>query len=88
MLLQALSLVLKKLIKLTLRLNNNNSSLAKNKGTAVVVVDVVMAMDTATVARTVVALEVSDSSLELLMRAKEDVTEVKEVENGKSLLVK
>jgi hypothetical protein len=88
MLLQALSLVLKKLIKLTLRLNNNNSSLAKNKGTAVVVVDVVMAMDTATVARTVVALEVSDSSLELLMRAKEDVTEVKEAENGKSLLVK
>jgi len=94
MFLQALSLALKKLIKLTLRLNNSNSNQAKNKGNAVVDVDVVMAMvmamvtATAMVAHMLVALEVSDSSLELLMRAKEDVTEVKEVENGNSLLAK
>jgi len=81
-------------LKLTLRLNNSNSNQAKNKGNAVVDVDVVMAMvmamvtATAMVAHMLVALEVSDSSLELLMRAKEDVTEVKEVENGNSLLAK
>jgi len=90
MFLQALSLALKKLIKQTLRLSNNNSSQAKNKDNAVVVVDVVMAMATAmaTVAHMLADLEVSDSSLGLLTRVKEDVTEVKEVENGKSLLAK
>ena len=94
MFLQALSLALTKmmplLIKLTLRLSNNNSSQAKNKGNVLVVVDMVMAMATvmATVAHMLVALEVSDNSLELLMRAKEDVSEVEEVENGKSSLSK
>jgi len=73
-------------LKLTLRLNNNNSQ-AKNKDNSVVVMDVVMVTDTATVIHMLVALVVSDSSLELLMRAKEDATEVEEAKNGNSLLV-